>query len=120
MRKYLLAAAAICRIIGAAIAQEGPFTSTGALLSPPSPPITRITITASPFTYTNTLGYSTNVYLVGGTGSNIAFARAATSVNVATACATSGLQLEVGPGDAVTVTYSVAPTAHSIPITPNR
>jgi hypothetical protein len=101
-------------------AQIGPYTGTGALVSPLSPPITTVSVGGSPWNFSNTLGYSTNLYLVGGTCSNVAFARNGTSVNVATACATSGLQLEVGPGDTVTVTYSVIPTAYSIPITPNR
>jgi hypothetical protein len=66
-----------------------------------------ITITASPFTYTNEGGNTEKVYIAGGSMSNVAYAKPG--------IASENLPIFFGihtlePGDSLVVTYSVAPT----------
>jgi hypothetical protein len=71
--------------------------------APPSR--TALTVGASPYTYTNTTGNDVLVIVSGGTVSSIVLTRTAGDpVGI-----TSG-QFALRPGDAMTVTYSVAPT----------
>lgn len=65
--------------------------------------LTSITVTASPFTYTNSTGSDTSVNVVGGTVSAITL----DTHNVASA---TNQQVLVPRGSAVVVTYTVAPT----------
>ena len=65
--------------------------------------VTTITVTASPFTYTNNDAVPEAVYIRSGTVSNVS--KNSIQIYAATNC---GVWLE--PGEAVTVTYSSAPT----------
>jgi hypothetical protein len=71
--------------------------------------IAAITVTASPFTYTNTDGYPELVTVLGGTVSIIALG------GVTITNATSGV-FTLTPGQSIAVTYSVAPAMQKIPI----
>lgn len=74
-----------------------------------------VSVTGSPFTYTNVDGYDEDVSIAGGTVSAVTATRvgaAASSVGTAT-----GMLVRLAPGDAVTVTYTVAPTMRKLPIT---
>lgn len=66
---------------------------------------------ASPYTYTNTTGAPQMVYVAGGTVSSIAIARQGTSL---TTGFTAGA-FRLAQNDALTVTYSVAPTLTIVP-----
>lgn len=74
--------------------------------SPPPPPVA-ITVTASPFVYTNSAGMKGTVVLSGGTVSLIEIQRPPAGFLVEGE--TSG-QFFLAPGDQVRVTYSVVPT----------
>lgn len=63
------------------------------------------TVTASPYTYTNTSGNNQAVIVSGGTLSQIALVRLAGD-----AIAETSGQYILGPGDAISLTYSSAPT----------
>ena len=67
-----------------------------------------ITVTASPFAYTATDDGS--VVISSGTISDVSVKRTTTSYSIGTT-----RQVEVGKGDIVTVTYSVAPTMALFP-----
>ena len=72
--------------------------------------IAAITPGASPYTYTNADNYPEQVQVLGGTVSAIAFVRDTVETDLGL---TSGV-LMLEPGDAVKVTYSVAPTMRKI------
>jgi hypothetical protein len=63
---------------------------------------TAITVTASPFTYTNNTGAPMNVFVSGGTVSNVTN----TGVRVSTA---TDISTVLAPGNSVVITYTVAP-----------
>lgn len=68
-----------------------------------------ITVTASPFTFTNTKGNSVHVYVVGGTVSQITRKR---GTGAAQSTGTTAGQVYLAPGDAISVTYTVAPAMY--------
>ena len=74
---------------------------------------TQPTAGASPYTYTNTSGAATMVYVAGGTVSALALSRQGTSRTIG---ATSGAYYLL-PNDSITVTYTVAPTVTVQPLT---
>lgn len=69
---------------------------------------TTLSLSGSPYTYTNNTGGEVSVLITGGTVSALEFIRAAVgeSINYA---GTSGIMLTLSPADAVKVTYSAAP-----------
>ena len=70
-----------------------------------------LTVGASPWTYTNSHNYAVIVNVTGGTVSAQAFVRNSITVNENAGVA----HTELKPGDALTITYSVAPTVTEIP-----
>lgn len=70
-----------------------------------------ITVTASPFTYTNATGRYQNVLISGGTVTQILYKRAA---DTGVSGQTNGSIL-VAPGDELVVSYSVAPAMSRVP-----
>ncbi|MFM0044141.1 hypothetical protein [Paraburkholderia sediminicola] len=66
-------------------------------------PSTSITVTASPFTYTNNTGDTINVFVTGGTVTNVA-------LGGNTVAALTNTVIPVPQGASVVVTYSAAPT----------
>jgi hypothetical protein len=70
-----------------------------------------VTVGASPFTYLATSRQA--VHVVGGTVSGASYARGTTSLPLAIAA--GGQILEMNAGDALTITYTVAPTITVIP-----
>jgi Pectate lyase superfamily protein len=71
-----------------------------------------LTVTASPFTYTNTTGRPQFVIITGGTVSLVQWRRPpGSAVNV---LAASNNTIWLAPGDLIIVTYSVLPTMFSI------
>lgn len=71
-----------------------------------------ITVTASPFTYTNTTGEYQNVLTTGGTVTSIQFSRGGSQTVTGM---TAGLVM-LAPGDSLVVSYSVAPVMSRIPM----
>ncbi|MNG08826.1 hypothetical protein D3C84_922110 [compost metagenome] len=65
-----------------------------------------ITVGASPFVYTNTTGRPLKVFVTGGTVSNLSYFRGASLLGVLT----TDTMVELAPDDALSVTYSAAPT----------
>lgn len=75
-----------------------------------------ITVTASPFTYTNTTGEYQNVLTTGGTVTQIQFNRGGSQTVTGM---TSGFVM-LAPGDSLIVSYSVAPTMSRVPMGNNN
>jgi hypothetical protein len=65
-----------------------------------------ISVTASPFTYTNTSGREQAVFVQGGTISNMTYYRGATALGTLATNST----VRLSPGDSLSITYSAAPT----------
>lgn len=65
-----------------------------------------ITVTASPFTYTNNTGTELSVFVQGGTISNMTYYRG----GFAAGTLTTNQVIRVSVGDSLSITYSVAPT----------
>lgn len=70
-----------------------------------------VTVGSSPFTLTNSNGYTEDVVIAGGTVSAVGFVRNSTTVAL---IATTN-RVTLSPGDKAVVTYSAAPTMTSIP-----
>jgi lysophospholipase L1-like esterase len=71
------------------------------------------TVGASPYTYTNNTPQDVDAFVTGGTTTVIAFSRDGT--NFTTLGTTTPGQMQLSPGDAVRVTYAVAPTVTIVP-----
>lgn len=74
--------------------------------------ITTPTPGASPWTYTNDTGFDLDAAVTGGTVSAVQLLRGATVATLANATPTV---VRLSPGDALVVTYTVAPTVTIIP-----
>lgn len=75
-----------------------------------------ITVTASPFTYTNTTGEYQNVLTTGGAVTSIQFSRGGSQTVTGM---TAGFVM-LAPGDSLIVSYSVAPTMSRVPMGNNN
>jgi parallel beta-helix repeat protein len=84
---------------------------TGKLYLKNPRPLASITVGPSPFTYTNNDEMPVFVQVTGGTVTDISYVRGGVSTSLGI---TSGI-IWLGPKDAITVTYTVAPTMRVIP-----
>ena len=75
---------------------------TGKRYAYPYPPITTLSVGASPFTYTNNDGVAEAIYIVGGNVSQVA-------KNGTTIFTTTNVTVWLEPLDYLTVTYTSAP-----------
>lgn len=74
--------------------------------------VTTPTVTASPYTYTNSTNAPQLVLIVGGTVSAVSIVRAGTSY----ALVPLPSNVLLAGGDGITITYSVAPTVRILPL----
>lgn len=88
--------------------------STGALVFFTKPPAA-VTVTASPFTYTNTSGLLENVLVSGGTVTQLVMGRSGAVGNLPV---TGGMWM-LAPNDTLTFSYTAAPTVTRLPLGSN-
>ncbi len=76
--------------------------------------ITAPTVGASPWTYTNTNGVTATLYTTGGSITSVAIGNPGNLKGISLPSGTAGNQFTLGPGQAVQITYSSAPTVQAL------
>ena len=91
-------------------------TSTTIPLVQPRTTQAAISVTASPFTYTNADKTVEAVYVLGGAITSITFVRNSTNTVMSGGMLNAPQTFLLSPGDALTVVYTTAPTMVKVPL----